>query len=305
MASSWLCPELPAVPRQFVSCLAEQRLVRGVPASEREEANRTTGEHDLSADEAVRPMSVNRKHVSEEWRRAMVIRAPEVNQLAARRPGGVEPPLPREWAAGRGLRRASASPVPGRGDVSKRPALQRAERAVVEAMPHLRLPPAVEVLERGLEARILDGREHRGTAGLQAKLGDLSHNVRELVRSLGAVVVVGRGERRDPAAPPALLQGAEDARRGHAGAGPRVRPAGVQREAREHLDLRTALQHEPFDDIEAVAVCRATGDLGQVPAAGWRGATDPALAVEGAPTLQDPANGPYGGRPQVVTGHSR
>ena len=53
MASSWLCPELPAVPRQFVSCLAEQRLVRGVPASEREEANRTTGEHDLSPDEAL------------------------------------------------------------------------------------------------------------------------------------------------------------------------------------------------------------------------------------------------------------
>ena len=75
MASSWLCPELPAVLRQFVSCFAEQRLVLGVPASEREEANRATGEHDLSADEAVQPMSVNRKHVSEERRRAMVIRA--------------------------------------------------------------------------------------------------------------------------------------------------------------------------------------------------------------------------------------
>ena len=69
----------------------------------------------------------------------------------------------------------------------------------------------------------------------------------------------------------------------------------MEREPREHLDLRAALQHESLDDIEAVAIGHPARHEGQVPAARWRGPADAALAVEGPAALEDPPDGPHGG----------
>ena len=258
--------------RQFVRYFAEERLSPWVSPSQGEEPDRASWERDLGPDKAMPPVSVNREYVAEERDRPLGVRAAEVEQLAARGQRGVELPRPRDRGPNRGLCRSGAPPLSGRRDVGRGPDLEGAERAVVEAVPHLGLPPAVEVLQGSLEARILHRREHGDAAELQAEPHDPADDVREVVGALETQIVVELRERRNPEGAPARLQRGEHAGRRHAGGGPGVRQASVERKAGEHLDRGAALQHEPFDDVEAITVGHAPRDGGQVPAA--RGGRD-------------------------------
>src|SRR5207245_1248514 len=66
-------------------------------------------------------------------------------------------------------------------------------------------------------------------------------------------------------------------------------------DAVEHLDLGAALDHQPFDHIEAVQFPPLRGDLGQMPTRWWSGVTDASLAVQGAPSFEDAVDGPHRG----------
>ena len=281
--------------REFIVRFTEERLtLRGAP-SQSEESERPPGECDLCPDEAVLPVPVNWEHVPQQCHGALIIRASEIDQLAARTQCGVEPPGARESVPGRGLRRSGSPTLPGCRDVNGGPTLKGAERAVVEAVPHLSLPPAVEVFQGSLEARILDRGEDRSAARLQAEPADLPHHVGELVRSLEARVVVELCERRDPEGPPPALQGKQHADRRYTRGGPGVWQARVERDAGEHLHFGAALEHEALDNVETVTVGRPARDQGQVPAPRRGGPADALLAIEGATPLQDPPDGPHGG----------
>ena len=133
-------------------------------------------------------------------------------------------------------------------------------------------------------------------AQLEAEARHATHDVGELVWPLEARVVVELRIRGEALCPPAGLQRSVDTACGHPVLGPRVRQAPVQGEAREDLDLGPALEDQPGDDVEAVAVGLPAGHGREVPTPGWRRAAHPAPAVEGAPALEDPPDGPDGRR---------
>src|SRR3954462_15412448 len=93
--------------------------------------------------------------------------------------------------------------------------------------------------------------------------------------------------------PPVLDQRLDDELGGHAGLHrPRASQAAVQGDAIEHLDVRTVLDHQPFHHIEVVQFPPLRGDLRQMPARWWSGATGASLSVQGSPPFEDAVDGP-------------
>lgn len=64
----------------------------------------------------------------------------------------------------------------------------------------------------------------------------------------------------------------------------------MDRDAGQDVERPPALEPQPLDDIEAVELDPPSGDVGQVPAGWWWRQTDPPAPVEGASSLEDPAD---------------
>jgi hypothetical protein len=60
----------------------------------------------------------------------------------------------------------------------------------------------------------------------------------------------------------------------------------------ENHDVGPTANDQTLDEIKAFQLRLPSGDPGQIPARGWRSATDPPLAVQYATTQEDPPDGP-------------
>ena len=70
----------------------------------------------------------------------------------------------------------------------------------------------------------------------------------------------------------------------------------VQRNGVEHLDVRPVFDDQALDDVDAVQLGPACGDIGQIPAGGWGWAARPLLAVQDSTATEDAVDGPHRGK---------
>jgi hypothetical protein len=157
---------------------------------------------------------------------------------------------------------------------------------------NLGLPPAIERLDRPLEAMLPHGGEHGHDLQAQAESGHPPDRVPELMGPLEARVVVELGVGRQAPRPPVGHQRSHDRVRRHGGQGPRRDEPAVERDAGEDLDRDPPFDHQVLDGVEAVEFPRLRRE---VPAQGRRRGPHPAAAIEGPPAHEDAADRPDGG----------
>jgi hypothetical protein len=138
--------------RWVVRDLADEGLVVRFAAPEGVEAEPTPVEIDLCADEPVEPVLVDRQAMAEDGGQPSVGRPAEKDEPTDRRLIEIEVTARWKRAAGRGgLDSKGRLPAAGR-DVRRGASLEVVKGAVGETIPQLRLPAAIEALDRGLEA---------------------------------------------------------------------------------------------------------------------------------------------------------
>jgi hypothetical protein len=93
-------------------------LFGGVPSSERVERNESSIEIDLSSDQAMRPVVVDKESMSQEFHLTGLARASQVNDPAAGMRLKIELPRPWKGPAGRSLLDSSVQATAVGGDVS-------------------------------------------------------------------------------------------------------------------------------------------------------------------------------------------
>lgn len=69
----------------------------------------------------------------------------------------------------------------------------------------------------------------------------------------------------------------------------------MQGDRADHLDQRTRLDLQAFDDVELIQLRLPRCHSGQGPARRWGRTTDASLRIQGAPSLQDAVDRPFAG----------
>jgi hypothetical protein len=64
----------------------------------------------------------------------------------------------------------------------------------------------------------------------------------------------------------------------------------VERDGVENFDLRTVLNDESLDDVEAIQFGATLSDIRQVPSSRWGRTTNAPLSIQSSSPFQDPTN---------------
>src|SRR3954468_20643927 len=275
--------------------LLDQRLIPRLTPSQAGESDRAGIQVHVRTDQPVGPVSVHLEGPPQHLDPALGVRAPHVHppSLGA----GLEiqpPPLRERTTMGRRLD-PIGSVTPQRRDMPAGPIGQAVQVRMLEPGPDPDLPGAVVMLDGRLEARLARRYEHWDDAQAQAQPAHAPDHIGMDVRPLEDRVVVELGIARQAELPPVLDQALDDElRRDTPPARPRRDQAAMERDAVEDLDLRSALDDKPLDDVDAVEFRTAAGHLRQIPTARrWR-TSDPALAVQRAAAVEDAVDRPQG-----------
>src|SRR5438270_10225171 len=287
---------LEAAVRQSVVHFADLRLTVRLLTAESEEANLPLVQIHLTANQAVGPHVAQWPGLTQQGHLAVAIAAPQVDQPATGPLLQVKLPVGGEGRPVRaGLDPRRPRLAQGR-DVLLGMALQVGQVGVLEAGPDLGLPPAVVTLDHGLEAGLAWGHQHRHHAQAQAQAEDPPPGVGVTMRAVEDHVVVELGLARQADRTPVLNQRRDSPFGGY---GRLDRPGGgqapVQRNGVEHLDVWPVFDDQALDDVDAVQLGLASGDIRQIPAGGWGRAARPFLAVQGPTATEDAVDGPHRG----------
>jgi hypothetical protein len=147
-------------------------------------------EIDLSSDQAMRPVVVDKESMSQEFHLTGLARASQVNDPAAGMRLKIELPRPWKGPAGRSLLDSSVQATAVGGDVSIGLELQSSQRLIMKALPDLGLPAAIETLDSGLESGFSRWSKDRGNAQAQTKPDHTADAIGGAVVSLEAGVIV-------------------------------------------------------------------------------------------------------------------
>src|SRR4051812_29412131 len=268
--------------------LPDQRLISRLAPAQAVEPDRPGLQLHLRTDQPMDPARVHLEGPAPDLSPARRIGPPQVDEPALQRSLEVQPPALRERPSGRRRFDPVGAVVAPRRDMATRPVGQLVQVGVLEPRPDPRLPGAVIRLDRRLEARLAGRHEHGGDPQAQAQPAHAPDHIGMDVRPLEDRVVVELGVARKAELPPVLDQALDDElRRDTLPARPRRDQAAMERDAVEDLDLWSALDDKPLDDVDAVEFRTAAGHLRQIPTARrWR-TSDPALAVQRAAAVED------------------
>jgi len=152
----------------------------------------------------------------------------------------------------------------------------------VKSIPNVGLPAAVETFDGGLKAGFTWGHKDRDDGKTEAETDDTSDAVGMLLRPEKAVVVVELGIAGQAELAPVIDQQEHDVFGEHFAGRPGLHQTAVERDGGQDIEMRTALDGQPLDDVDAVQFGNPVGDLRDVPA--WRRGrpADPTTAVESA-----------------------
>src|SRR6266511_940114 len=276
-------------PGDDVRGLSQERLIEGIPPTQGEEVDPADGEIELGPDQPVRPMTVDVDAMAEDGDATRLGRPPEEDDLATWRVPRLDR-SGRERLAGRGgLDPDRRAPLGGL-DPPLRSPLQGSERRFPEAGPDLRLPAAVERLDRRLEAGLVGWREDGHDAECQTQPDHRSDRVGFGQPADEPRVVVELGIGRQAERAPALEQRRNNLAHSHPEARPGARQPAVEADRGQDSELGLPAQIQTLDDVEAVELTATTGHVGQIPPGWWRRASDPTAAIEGAAAVEDTAD---------------
>lgn len=277
-----------APPRHEVWDFVEQRLVIRLPTSKGIASDDVGVEIDLTTYQTMWPQRVYGEGAAEQPDASLLVAPSQEDDTAARRRLQIELPIPRKRLTGRGALDARRGANPTRADVAVRPVDQSHERVVMEPRPHLALPAPIQILECGLERRLIDGCEDRDDAQAQAHTHHPTNGITVLVGSLKPRIVVKLGIGRKAHRLPMLKQDRHDGPGRHRAGRPGADQAAVQRDRVQHFDVRATLNDQARDDIKTIELGPAGGGLRQIPPPRWRGAANAAAAIERTPARKNP-----------------
>ncbi len=234
----------------------------------------------LAAHQSMEPMLIDAEVFSEQMDISILVASAYKDYRAPERSAKVE--LEPRWKAASGG--GSFSSGGGLGaisrDIARGDGLQAFNIVAVMTSPDLALPQAVEAFDGILKARLTWWGKHRNDLQCQAQAADTSDGIGELVRSLEDRIVVKLGVSGKTVSAPAFNQGFQ---RGPC-AGPLHHPGisqcSVHAGTSKHRDERPASDLQILNEIEAVELDLAVGQIRQIPALGRRRPALPMRAIE-------------------------
>ena len=160
----------------------------GLPTAEGVAADLLGGEIDLAAHQPEAPEGIHREGSPEEMDLAAFGGAADVDHVPLERGLEIELPGGRERPAGWSAVDADRGPVAHGSDVAGGLRLEGGHTLVGKARPDLGLPPAIERLDRGLQAGLPRRGEDGGEAEPEAEAHHAAHGIAMLMRALEDIV---------------------------------------------------------------------------------------------------------------------
>jgi hypothetical protein len=164
--------------------LSEQRLIRGIAAAKSKEADSLICEVDLGANQAMSPVRVDGKTMTEEQGEPVVIGATDKNDCAGGMSLQIKHEVRRKGSTEGSAFGASCVTNGGSGEPSIRRRLKGVDRSRIKALPDLRLPATVEAFDGILKARLARRSEDRDHAKAQACADHSTNRIRAVMRTL-------------------------------------------------------------------------------------------------------------------------
>jgi len=175
-------------------------------------------------------------------------------------------------------------------DIACGDGLQACDIVAVMTAPDLALPQAVEALDGILEARLAWWGKYGNDLQGQTQAADTPDTVSKSVPSLKDRIVVELCVGGQPFAAPALDQNCEGSACAWPLHWPGVGQRAMQAGRSEHRDKRPTSDLQILDEVKAVQLGLAGGQIGQIPALGRRGPALPMRTVEHPVTRKYPVD---------------
>lgn len=272
----------------------EQRLIVGCSSSQSEELDALQIQVDFRADQSMDPVVVHEESVSQDFQRAVAVGASEKDDFPRGLGLQVQTPVVRDWSSGRSRLDADGAAFSGSGDVSPGALLEVVQTGVLEPIPDLGLPASVEAFDGRLESGFVGDRKDRHHVQTQAHPDDSTDGIGMLTGPGETIVVVELRTAWQPPHPPMFEQGLDDRLGGDFSFRPGDSQASMQGNSRQNGQMRSALNGESFDGVEAIQFAGSAGDLGQIPTGRGRRSSHTFAAVEQSVTFEDASEGSAG-----------
>jgi len=279
--------------------LLQQGLIGWIAAPQGEALNALLIELDLAAYQSVRPLRIDGNAMAEQSDMAVLVSAPEIDEAAGQ--WGIKVKLPSTWkwsARGRllGTQCVASAMCP---DVLAGMPIQVWQAGKGEALPYLRLPKRVESLDGVLEP-VFQGRgEDWSHPKRQAKAADPADGVSKLMGALETGVVVELSISGQTQIRPALDEATDYHARTQLDLRPGVDLAAMHSDASKYAEPLPTTQGQVLDQIEAVQINTATGQVGQVPAGRRRWPALPSGRVLCAVAFENAVDSRHGGHMMI------
>lgn len=273
----------------------QQGLIMRITSSQAKHADDVVVEVHLTPDESMRPGGIDREAVAEQRERAVVVGAPQVDQLSLKGTLEVEAPRPRESPTGGRPVQACSSPSNVGLHEPLRAYPQDLKILMVHSGPDLGLPEPVEALQDRLEAGLTGWGEDGSDPQAQAQPHDLAEGVRMPMAALEPRVVIKLGVRGQPHSAPMEEQSLDDISGMDCGSGPRRDVRTPHRDPCQYLKFPVAFEYQALDHVKGIAVGQATGQLGQVPSCGRCREASANRPIQDPVAFQDPGDRPQAG----------
>jgi hypothetical protein len=263
----------------------EQRLITRVAPAKGVEVDLTFAQHDLRANQSVRPRLTHREGPAEQRYGSSVSGSSEEDNHAC-------------WILVVGLPTVGNFPAAWRAFDSRRRSLadssdilvglraQVLARFEMKSVPDLALPAAVVAFDRRLKACFARRSEHRNDAQRKSHAGNTAQSVR-LPRSLKNRVVVELNVVRVAELAPVAQEAIHRDFRCDSRPRKRTHQSSMKRNPVENLHVFRAFKDQAFHDVEAVQFRFAFRQFRQVPALRRCRTSNTTLAVELAPSSED------------------
>src|SRR5436853_843558 len=277
--------------RQLISCPPKQRLRAPIASSQAVEANLLLVYIHFAAHQTMTPVATDLILAAQHDDLPALIAATDVDDLSfhfclivALPLAGKLPPRGRAVAA-RGF--ASAR----RRHIARRLLLQPGEAGVLESRPHFGWPQPIVAFNPVLQAVLPGRRKHRRHAEIQTDPDHLADNIRVVMRSGKAGVIVELRIVGQADLAPMLENGCQSRLGGVGRRRKRAHQMTMQGNDIANFDLDAAPNEQPLDEVEFIQLRQAVGDLRQVPALGWRTTTNSSSVIQRPIALKDTTDG--------------
>jgi hypothetical protein len=252
-------------------------------------------EFDFGSDESAKPVRCGEIGMAQDVEVAAIVGAAKVDETAFRECLQVERPWFGKSGAQWGAQCLLVMVLSGRVDVSAGTVAKVVEGIVREAEPDLFLPESVEGFDGGLEAGFVRGSKNGRDAEAQAEADDAADGIGKIMWSLESRVVVELCVGGQAEESPVFDEAIENDVGDNALVRPGCGEMAVEGHAGEDVDVGAVGQVQAFDDVEGVEFDAFVCEVGEIPTARRRRATDANSAIEDSASFEDASDGAKGG----------